>query len=124
MTVAEYVARLRRLVAEPTETTYDDEALEAVLARYSVMDSDGYEPDDDGWTETYDVWAAAAEIWEEKAAAVADEYGFSADGHSLNRNQRYEQYMKHARRCAARRHATAYSVSPVAPEAGDKRVFL
>lgn len=44
------------------------------------------------------VYLAAADIWEEKAATIASQYDFSADGASLSRSQQY----RHACQMAAR----------------------
>lgn len=103
MTVsASFVTRLRRMVDEPTDATYDDTALEEYLTRYRIMDTLGSEPytwtsttpptqvDNTSWIETYDVHAAAAEIWTEKAAAVYDQHDFSADGGSYKVSQLYD----------------------------------
>ena len=90
------IARLRRMVAEPSTTTYDDASIEDYIERNPVEDSEGYQPDDTGWTATYDLHAAAAEIWEEKAAALADHMDFNADGGSFNASQLHENAMRQA----------------------------
>jgi hypothetical protein len=97
------VERLRRMVNEPTETTYDDELLAATIARYPLLDGNGRAPDDPEWTPAYDHHAAAALIWEEKAAQWAGLYDFSTDGGQYVRNQAYRQHMELARFHAARR---------------------
>lgn len=110
--------RLRRMVDEPTDTTYDDDALDGYIETYPLKDYLGTDPlevdytttpptlsEADEWIPTYDLHAAAADIWEEKAGAVADEFGFSADGGKYNRNEKYEQYMANSRRHSARRAA-------------------
>lgn len=113
---AAQVAILRRMVNEPTETTYSDDALEGYIETYPVMDERGEEPytwdtstqpptkdDNADWYPTYDLHAAAADIWQEKAATVAADFSFSADGGKYDRNQVYEQYMKQAKYHGARR---------------------
>lgn len=103
-TVAQ-VVRLRRMIAESTTDTYADTELEEWIESYPVADDDGNEPDDIDWTTTYDLHAAAAELWAEKAATVAADFSFSADGGNYSRNQVYEQYMKMSRFHSARRRA-------------------
>ena len=103
MTVsASFITRLRRIVDEPTDATYDDTDLGDYLERYRVMDALGNDPytwtsttpptqsDNASWIETYDMHAAAAEIWSEKAAAVYDQHDFSADGGSYKVSQLYD----------------------------------
>ena len=81
------IPRLRNLTNEPKETSsYSDEAMQQYLD-----DANG------------NVYRAASVIWEEKAAKAADQYGFSADGATLNRDQMYQ----HASRMASRMRALA-----------------
>ena len=95
------VARLRRLCAEPTTTTYSDSALEDVIERYPVTDAAGREPDESGWTATYAVYLAAVEVWTEKAATVASRFDFTADDASFKVSQLQAQYLKQADVCRA-----------------------
>lgn len=92
------VARLRKLIAEPTTDNYSDADLEDVIERYPIDDSEGNEPTDEDWVASYDIFTAAAEIWTEKAAALvsAGTYDFSADDASFKRSQMYEQYTQMA----------------------------
>ena len=105
------VSKLRRYIDEPTEDTYSDDELKDYIESYAVMDELGTEPwkydestepptriERDNWIPTYDLHAAAADIWEEKAAAVADEFDFEADGGDYKRSQKHEAYMANARR--------------------------
>jgi len=112
---AAQIAKIRRMVAEPTVTTYLDADISAYIEAYPLMDERGEQPYtfssatppaqvvNTNWIATYDLNAAAADIWEEKAAAVADLYDFNADGGSHSRSQKYEQYMKNARSYRSRR---------------------
>lgn len=117
---AAQVARLRRMVNEPSEATYSDEALTAYIEAYPAMDERGELPytwdastsppsqaDNAAWIPTYDLHAAAADIWEEKAAGVAGDFDFGADGGQFSRSQVYAQYMQRARYHRARRRAKA-----------------
>lgn len=104
---AAQIARVRRMVNEPDDTTYDDEAIQGYIEDYPLLDERGEEPytwdtstqpptqdANDDWIPTYDLNAAAADIWEEKAGVVAQDYAFNADGGQYSRNQVYEQYMR------------------------------
>ena len=112
---AEQIAELRRMIAEPTSTTYTDAILEDLLNRYPVRDalgepalaSDGGIPptlsERDEWIQTYDLHAAAVQIWQEKAATSAGCFDVAADGTSLNRSQIHDAYMRQAQYHGARR---------------------
>lgn len=113
---AAQIARLRRMVSESDDTTYDDDALAEYIEGYPLIDERGEEPytwdtstspptmdENDDWLPTYDLNAAAADIWQEKAATPAQDYDFSADGARYDRSQVYEQAMAQARYYRARR---------------------
>lgn len=113
---AAQIAEVRRMVNEPTETTYDDDAITTFIERYPLLDERGEEPytwdtstspptqdENDDWVDTYDVHAAAADIWQEKAAVVADDFAFSADGGNYSRDQVFAQRMRLAAWHRARR---------------------
>lgn len=109
------VARLRRLCAEPDACTYDDAALAGYVEAYPLQDSLGRLPDDHEWTATYDLYAAAADICDEKAAAVAAQYDFSADGGTYTRSQEWQHWRSMAQRYRARRAAKAITLVPDRP---------
>lgn len=98
-----WVARLRRLVAESTVDTYTDIDLIEYLDRYPLADAAGYAPTDTAWTGNWDINAAAADIWEEKAALIANNFDFAADGGDYKRSQAYAQAMQTARNFRAKR---------------------
>lgn len=106
---ASQIAKLRRMVAEPTTATYSDDDIIEYIEAYPHIDEFGESPtDDDGtentdWTPTYDLNAAAADVWQEKAAGVAQKFDFSADGGQYSTSQQYDQYMKQVRYYRARR---------------------
>jgi len=115
---AAMAARLRRMVDESTEATWDDDAIDDYIERYPLIDVLGTDPQDidyttspptiseqDEWIPTYDLHAAAADIWEEKAATVADEFDFKADGGSFTRSQKAETYLGKSRFHASKRSA-------------------
>lgn len=98
-----WMARLRRLVAESTVDTYTDIDLTEYLDRYPLADANGYAPTDTAWTGNWDINAAAADIWEEKAATIAANFDFAADGGDYKRSQAYAQAMQQARNFRAKR---------------------
>jgi hypothetical protein len=112
MTVAAAdIARLRRMVAEPTTTTYSDSVLSETIARYPVRDADGLAPTDTDWTATYDLNAAASDVWSEKAAALATAFDFTADGGSFQRSQSAKQAQLMASYYRSRRYARSVVLS-------------
>jgi len=115
---AAMISRLRKMIDEPTEATYDDVSLAWYIEMYPLLDVLGNDPQDvdwtttpptiseaDDWIPTYDLHAAAADIWEEKAGAVSDEFDFNADGGNYSRGQKEEKYMGKARWHSSRRSA-------------------
>jgi hypothetical protein len=121
---AAQIAQLRRMVAEPTSTTYNDTVLTAIIENYPTIDALGQSPVywssatppvstlNPYWVATYDLNAAAAQIWQEKAAVPAADYDFSVDGGSFDRSQVYEQAMKMARYYGAKRQAGTITLHP------------
>ena len=99
------LATLRRMVAEPTVTTYTDTILSTMLASYPLPDADGEDPDDMLWAGAWDLNQAAADIWDEKAAALAAGYDFAADGGDYKRSQAHAQALAMARKFRSRRQA-------------------
>ena len=121
VTVAQ-IAALRRMVAEPTTTTYSDALLSSYIEKYPHLDEWGESPLDaygwanTNWTPTYDLNAAAADIWEEKAVQVISKFDFSANGGTYNQSQQYEQMMKQARYHRSRRMPSTMMAVKYPPE--------
>ena len=105
------IARLRRMAAEPTTTTYTDAVLSTTIERYPVRDADGLAPTDTDWTATYDLNAAASDVWSEKAAALATAFDFTADGGSFQRSQSAKQAQLMASYYRSRRYARSVVLS-------------
>lgn len=100
------IARLRRMVDEPTTTTYSDLLLASYLEAWPLTDKNGLNVDDGAsWIEAYDLHAAAADIWEEKAGAYASKHDFQADGASYSSSQMYQNAMNAAKRHRAEQKA-------------------
>lgn len=97
------------MAAEPTTATYSDATIQGYIEKYPLIDLYGYEPTDEygianpSWTATYDLNAACADIWDEKAALLASQFDFSADGASFQRNQAYKNATERARYYRSRR---------------------
>lgn len=101
------IAQLRRMVAEPTTTTYSDAQITAFIELYPMLDVNGALPttwveagDEEtanpDWIAVYNLNLAAADIWEEKAAAVASKFDFGPSGSSFKQSQLSTQYLKMA----------------------------
>ncbi len=110
------VDRVRRMTDELTETTYTDEDLRAMIQGVPLMDERGEVPytwdtstspptedENEDWIPTYDLASVAADVWGEKAAIVAQDPDFSADGGSYKRSQVVKQYAERARYYRSRR---------------------
>ncbi len=113
---AAQILQLRRMVAEPTDATYDDELLAAYVERYPLLDERGQEPytwntstrpptqsENEDWIPTYDLHAAAGDVWEEKAAGLAAKTDFSADGANVSLSQQHMHALAQARYHRSRR---------------------
>ena len=113
---AAMILQVRGWTNEPDDTTYDDDAIGVFIERYPLLDERGELPytwdtttqpptqeDNDDWIDTYDLHAAAADIWQEKAAIVAVDFDFSADGGNYSRSQVVAQFERQARYHGARR---------------------
>lgn len=115
-TTAYDLQRLRRMVAEPTTTTYTDGVLTEAIQRYPVPDGDDVYPDESGWIPSFDLASASAEIWAEKASAVASNFDFDADGATFSKSQQYDHFIGEARRWHSRRVPGVWIATPLVPE--------
>lgn len=121
---SEQKARLRRMVAEPTTTTYLDADIAAYIERYPMIDERGEPPytystttppgqdANENWIPTYDLNAAAADIWEEKAATLVVNFAFWAEGGRFEKQQQHDHAMKMVRLYRSRRSARTITVRP------------
>lgn len=101
------IDQLRRLTAEPSQDTYTDDLLAAVLQRHPLPDANNYAPTDALWAGAWDANAAAGDVWEEKAAALAADFDFSADGGDYKRSQAHANMLQMARTFRSRRQTSA-----------------
>lgn len=121
------IAQLRRMTGLVASTDYSDATLEAYIETYPLKDERGEEPytwdtstspphqdTNVEWIATYDLNAAAADVWDERAATVAQDFDFSADGGNYSRSQVAAQYQERARYYRSRRRPATHAafVSP------------
>jgi hypothetical protein len=132
VTAAE-LTRLRRMIVDTAAPqTYSDGVLTTIIERYPCVDMRGESPWvestvtpgtlvlNDDWTATYDINAAAGEVWEEKAAALAANFDFSADGAGFQRSQAFTQAQQMARTYPSRRNPSTVTLRPEPrPDADD-----
>lgn len=105
------VARLRRMVAEPTTTTYDDATLQQYIAaavvtdRITVVQPGAVDVRVVPQPPQFDLYAVATQIWEEKLAALvgAGTYDMVADGERFALSQQVAQYERQIAYHQARR---------------------
>ena len=112
----EVLARLRRMVAEPTEATYTDADLIALIKAFPTAQRVGQNQ----WVVNssridvvvWDLHAAAAQIWEEKVAALIGQgaYDIDADGQTLHRDQKLQQYRTQVAYHTARRRVRSVKI--------------
>ena len=97
----EVLRRLRRMIAEPTEATYTDADLIALLQEFptarTLARTTGWPTATQVDVVVWDIHAAATRIWEDKVAALIGQgsYDIDADGQTLHRDQKLQQY-RHA----------------------------
>lgn len=96
------LATLRDMVAPTSRPTLEDATLERVLDAYAIADRYGVAPGGDDWEGVWDLNAAAANAWEMKAAKVAGDFTFSADGASYSKGDVLAKCVEMAARYAAK----------------------
>jgi hypothetical protein len=114
MTRAEALARLRAMTAADSAPTLTGEEIETLLAMNALADSSGVAPGGTDYVETWDLNRAAAEGWRWKAAKVAGEFDFQADGAQYNRSQKLDMCNKMVAQYQRRIISYAVVASPVA----------
>ncbi len=112
---AAQILQVRRMTGLVGSADYTDATIQSYIERYPLLDERGEEPytwlattpptqvANPQWLATYDLAADAADIWAEKAAVLAADYDFNADGGSYSRSQAYQQAMAQSRYWSARR---------------------
>lgn len=81
------LARLASMVAADQRPALSPADLQDLLDEYRTADADGAWITDPGWVPTWDLNGAAAEGWRRKAARVATDFTFSADGASYDKGE-------------------------------------
>ena len=82
-----------------TESTFSDDLISRLISRHPLG------------TDVYDLNLATADGWEIKAAALADQISFSADGASFQLNQKHQQALNMARVYRSRRSSKSVTVT-------------
>lgn len=78
-------ARLAVMVAATSRPVLSPDALDLLLDDARTIDSDGRRVQDDGYVPTWNLNYAARKGWEAKAALVAGDFTFTADGAGYNK---------------------------------------
>jgi hypothetical protein len=110
------IRRLRRMTAEPTEALYTDADLIALLQEFPTAKNVGL----NNWVANssqasvvvWDIHAAAMRIWEDKVAALIGQgsYDIDADGQTLHRDQKLQQYRQQLAYHTARRRVRSVKI--------------
>ena len=108
------LARLGSMTAAATAPTLSDGELNTLLDMHQVADSAGFAPGATDYVPTYDFNRAAAEGWRWKAARVAGQFDFNADGATYNRSQKLDMCEKMIRQYQRRIVGYAIAASPIA----------
>ena len=94
MLTTKQIARIRRAIDEPDPNgVYTDNVLNE-YAEEAIVPGTSPERIDLNWI--------IAEIWGEKAAAVAKDFAVDSDGSRLERNQKFDQFIRNARHYRAK----------------------
>jgi hypothetical protein len=97
MTLADAITRLRFATSAATDPAVSDEELEDVLGWTALADSDGRSPEDAEWERM---------VYERKAALLANQVTFSADGSRFDLNARVDRFRAMAEAARGRRFAS------------------
>lgn len=117
------IARVRRMTAEPTTSTYSDADIRSYIEAHPLPDDLGRRPwtatqlairgltDTPAtvWTPTYDLNAAAADIWDEKAAKLV------ANGQIYETDSAHLQAMRQVRFYRSKRSTRTIEMVPDYP---------
>lgn len=88
------VTRASTLAAASSRPLLTPDEVKAAVRQYPRVDVDGIAADMAGWTPTWDLNRAVAELWGIKAARVAGDFTFGADGASYNKGDVLVQCLK------------------------------
>ncbi len=80
-------ARLKAMTAADSTPVLSADELDLLLDMHRTADASGVAPGATGWVGTWDLNRAACEGWKWKAAKVAGNFTFSADGATFNRSE-------------------------------------
>jgi len=80
-------ALVSRLGGPDARPALSDVEIDALMAQYAIMDLYERRPTDPAWQPTYALNAAAAEGWRQKAARVAADFNFGANGATYSKGE-------------------------------------
>lgn len=92
--------RLKAMTAAATEPLLSDTEIDNLLTQFSIVDADGYAPDEEDWVPTYNFRAAAAEGWRWKMGKCSDLVSTDLDGDRMSSNQMFDHCERMVRRYA------------------------
>lgn len=105
MATQEEIWFVRQLLGEASaESEYSDDFIAQLIDRHPV-----------GTSTEHDLNSAAADGWQVKAAKLADQISFSADGASFQLSQKHMQALNMARTFRSRRGTRSVTVTTVQP---------
>lgn len=102
-------------VAATSRPVLSPETLGRVLDMWPTLDTDGRLADDADWVPTWDLNAAAAEGWRMKAAIVAGDFTFSADGASYSKADVMAHCLEMETKYASRSHGVMATLADRRP---------
>jgi len=102
MTLAEARAVVKFDTAADIEPIVTDVQLDDILGRLRVPDHEYRDVDDDDWAGAYNLLEAKALVYDRKAAMLASQVTFSADGSKFDLSARVERFREMAAACRAR----------------------
>jgi len=96
MLLATARARVRLFCQAAAEPALSDAEIDALLAAFAEVDSQGLSPDDVLWIGTWDLRACYHHGWRIKAGKVASDVDYDVDGSKYTQSQMAEHCLKQA----------------------------
>lgn len=79
------VTRVSTLAAASSRPALTADEVVAAIQAHPLRDADGLLADQPGWTPTWDLYVIVSELWATKAAKVAGDFTFGADGSNYSK---------------------------------------
>lgn len=115
------LATLGDRIAATSRPVVDSDHLGRLLDAWRMPDASGRLADDPDWSGAWDLNGAAAQGWREKAAKVAGDFNFSADGSSYSKADVLAHCLEMETKYASRSHGVMASLAgrPALPASWD-----